>query len=194
MTCPRCHQTHDRCGAHRRDGGPCRQWPIDGHDKCRLHAGRKLAVIKAKIAAEQAVKTYGLPVDIDPHEALLEEVHRTAGHVRWLASIVSELDQGSLVWGVSEAIDKRSSEFPGRDVTHAAAPNVWLDLYHRERAHLVAVCKTAIAAGIDERRVQLAEQQGAAIVAVIRATLADLGVEVTPAVAQTVGRHLRAVS
>jgi hypothetical protein len=190
MDCPRCNLQHERCAAHRRDGRPCRSHPVDGADKCRLHLGKKLEQHRQKVAAIKAVQTYGLPAEVDPHDALLEEVHRTAGHVRWLGQIVGELDQGDLVWGVAQ--EKTGGDDWG--TTSKAAPNVWLELYHRERQHLVKVAKAAIDAGIDERRVQLAEEQGRVIVDVLRATLTDLGVDVTPDVAATVGRHLRAVS
>lgn len=54
--------------------------------------------------AEHAVATYGLPRDIDPSEALLDEVRWTAGHVSWLRDRIQELEQDALVWGVTEQI------------------------------------------------------------------------------------------
>lgn len=191
-----------RCGANKTDGsGPCQQpagWGTDhnGTGPCKKHGGNTATHRKAgqQAAAERAVATLGLPVEVNPHEALLEEVHRTAGHVRWLAEVVADTEKADLVWGLESETHKGATEFPGTDTTRAAKPSVWLELYHRERAHLVRVAKAAIDAGIDERRVQLAEQQGELVVQVIRATLNDLGVDVTEEVASTVGRHLRAVA
>ena len=37
------------------------------------------------------MRTYGNPIDVEPHVALLDEVKRTAGHVSWLNSVVTEL-------------------------------------------------------------------------------------------------------
>jgi hypothetical protein len=71
---------------------------------------------------------------------------------------------------------------------------VLVSLYGTWTDRHVKACKTAIDAGLDERTVRLAERQGEVIVKVLQATLADLGVEVTPDVAATVGRHLRSVS
>lgn len=189
-----------RCTRIKRDGARCRKSAIIGGTVCTHHGGgapqvREAGRARARHArAERAVATYGLPVEVDPHDALLAEVHRTAGHVAWLGDIVQQLERDQLVWGVTDQTEKQATEYPGIDTTRTASPNVWLELYHRERVHLVKVAKAAVDAGIDERRVQLAEAQGQAIVAVLRATLEDLGVEVTPEVAQTVGRHLRSVS
>ena len=74
----------------------------------------------------------------------------------------------------------------------AAAPSIWLDLYDRERCHLVAVCTAAIKAGVEERRVRLAEAQGGLVAGAIRAILADLGLTAEQArVSEVLPRHLR---
>ena len=190
MHCDRCDTPHERCTGHKRNGEPCGNWPIDGHDKCRMHAGVKAEQVKQRVSAQRSVATYGLPLEVDPHDALLAEVHRTAGHVQWLGQVIADLDQGALNWGMTREKDGGDD----RGTTWEAAPPVWVKLYQDERAHLVRVAKAAIDAGIDERRVRLAEEQGQVIVQVLKATLQDIGVDVTPEVAETVGRHLRAVS
>jgi hypothetical protein len=124
--------------------------------------------------AEDAVVTYGLRRDISATEALLEEVQWTAGHVVWLREQVAALESGDLVWGVTEQVEKTATEFTGVDTTHAATVNVWLELYYRERKHLVDVCKAAITAGLEERRVKLAEAQGQIVVGVFRRILGRL--------------------
>lgn len=195
---------YPRCGGPRKGGrGPCTQaagWGTKhaGVGRCKLHGGSTQSHVVAgmKVLAERAVKTYGLPVDISPTEALLDEVKWTAGHVAWLRSQVQELERDALAWGKTEEVNKGSGEFTGLDVTHAAAPSIWLDLYQRERKHLLDVCKAAIAAGIEERRVRLAESQGALLASVIRAILDDLGLtpEQSARVPEVVPRHLRAVA
>lgn len=125
--------------------------------------------------AAEAVATYGLPREVDPHDALLEEVHRTAGHVAWLAAQIQALDPDALIWGKTEEVEKMAGEFPGIDVTHAAVPPVWVELYQRERKHLVDVCKAAIAAGVAERQIRLAERQGQEMAGVFRRVLDALG-------------------
>jgi hypothetical protein len=175
---------HDKpkCGARKRQGdGCCKRpagWGTDhpGVGNCKLHGGsvRNSRVAAAGELARQAVITYGLPRDISPTEALLDEVHTTAGHVAWLRDRVAELPENDLIWGVTEETDTQASEFPGTNTTRAAKPNMWLQLYREERKHLVDVTKAAISAGIEERRVKLAEAQGSLLNDVIRRILARL--------------------
>jgi len=191
-----------RCGAHSRQSGePCKRWPAKGGTRCKIHGGASPQAKKAaerrqqeKVLAE-AVATYGLPVDVSPTEALLDEVKWTAGHVAWLRARVQEMEQAQLGWNTTQLADRQATEFPGVDTTISATTPVLLDLYQRERKHLLDVCKAAIAAGIEERRVRLAESQGALLADVIRRILADL--ELSPAqsarVSEVVPRHLRAV-
>lgn len=144
------------------------------HGASSPQAKRKAAERIATQRAEAAVVTYGLPRDVAPDVALLEEVARTAGHVDWLAGVVREFEADDLVWGRTRRDEIGASEFDGVNVTEQAAPNVWLELYHRERAHLVKVCAAAIGAGIAERQVRIAERQGALIADLLRAVFADL--------------------
>ncbi|MFI1194068.1 hypothetical protein ACH4T9_12535 [Micromonospora sp. NPDC020750] len=173
-----------KCSGRRTNGERCTKWPMKGQKVCRNHGG---ASPQAKAAAEvriqtaeaaKAVVTFGLPREVDPRDALLEEVHRTAGAVAWLHEQVQALDPNDVVWGKTEEVDKMAGEFPGTDTKRAAEVNVWVQLWQRERLHLVRVCKEAIGSGLEERRVRLAEQQGAMLAGVIKAILGDL--DLTP--------------
>lgn len=154
---------------------------MKGMTVCRSHGGsvgKTRAAAERRLSTERArnvVITYGLPVEIDPHDALMEEIARTAGHVRWLAGIIQAMDDEALVWGQTETQQRGGGGPTGNyaQVTRTAAPSVWLTLYQAERKHLVDVCKAAIGAGIAERQVRLAEQQGALIATVIRAIIGD---------------------
>lgn len=203
MTVDENREGHDSrlCGAQKRGGGKCGRpagWGTDhvGHGVCKLHGGATSAhrTAAGKAIAAEAVKTYGLPREVDPRDALLEEVHRTAGAVDWLRGQVEALAPDAVTWGVTE--ERSSTGKDGDSRTEAAAVNVWIQLYQAERKHLVDVCKAAISAGIEERRVKLAEQQGALLAGVIRGILGDL--DLTPAqaarVSEVVPRHLRAMA
>jgi hypothetical protein len=190
-------------GMSKQTGRRCKRDPAIGLDKCAIHCGLSKAE-RDRIAAEylamqearRAVVTYGLPRDISPGDALLEEVRYTAGHVAWLRERIRELEDRDLVWGVTEVSEKTATEFPGTDRTEAARPNVWVELYYRERKHLIDVSKAAISAGIEERKVRLAEQQGALVASVIRRILGDLALtpEQKERVPEVVPRHLRALA
>lgn len=200
------------CSAKKKGRGPagnkegagelCRKPRVPGGERCRIHGGKSpQAMAKAQrrvaeAAALKAVATYGLAVDTNPVDALLDEVRWTAGHVAWLRERVQEVEQDALVWGRTKVDDMRATEFAGVNTTEAAVPNIWLDLYQRERKHLVDVCKAAIAANIDERRVRLAERQGELLVNVIQAILRDLALtpEQNARVPEIVPRHLRAIA
>lgn len=213
-SCPRCgaqHVTfhgHAACTAHRRDKTACTQPPVAGTNVCRFHGGSAKAV-KAAAAARvvednirRELVRFGVPVDVSPTEALLEEVRWSAGHVAWLRQKVREVigdDERTasgthpLVWGTTKQVDKEATKHPGTDVTEAGQVSIWWKLYSEERDRLAAISTAAIRAGVEERRVRLAEQQGDAIVDAIRAILADLGL--TPQqqvlVGTVVPRHLR---
>lgn len=171
-----------RCKARtKKTGVQCKRRPVPGAAVCVMHGGAAPQVQAAaarRLAAkdaELAVVTYGLPRNVEPGIALLEEVHRTAGHVAWLGERVAEFDAAALSWGRTSVVDKGSGEFPGRDATSGAVPPVLLELYLRERKHLVDVCRAALASGIEERRVRLAESQGQLLAGAIRAVLDRLG-------------------
>lgn len=183
-----------KCSGRRTNGEECRKPPMKGQRVCATHGGSSP---QAKAAAERriqtakaagAVETFGLPREVDPRDALLEEVYRSAGAVDWLTSKVRELQSEDVVWGKAE----ESAD----DVKYKAGVNVWVQLLSSERKHLVEVCKTAVAAGLEERRVRLAESQGAMLAGVIRQILGDL--ELSPEqqakVPEVVPRHLRAIA
>lgn len=189
----------------KRSGERCKKWAIKGAKTCLAHgsgskkaraaAARRVEEEKAARQAQKAVEMLGIQRDISPSEALLEEVRWTAGHVDWLRDRVKELEREQLVWGKTKeksgVLD--GDGYPTSEVTEASVPSVWYSLYEKERAHLVAVCSAALRAGVEERRVRLAEAQGEQVAAVIRAILDDLGltVEQQQKVATVVPARLR---
>lgn len=207
--CARCGQAHPGCTGHSKtnEGAPCRR-PCKPGEVCPTHGGMapqvKAARARREAEAEAArqVATLGLPVDISPTEALLQEVQWTAGHVQWLRAKVAELDeqitgQHALVWGVTAEGEKHSVE-KGLETTttSSSGPSVWYELYAKERQHLVTVCSAALKAGVEERRVRLAESQGDLVATAIRRILDALGL--TPdqqaLVATVVPRELRLIA
>lgn len=195
------------CGAKKKNGKTCSNAAGKGTDHvgygpCLYHGGQLPSVKKAvhKQIAAEAVVTYGLPREVDPQTALLEEVWRTAGHVDYLFKMVQLHDPEALVWGVIETkeipVDTKDGKTTMIPIERksAARPSIWLDLYRKERSHLVEVCRVAIAAGIEERRVRLAEEEGKMIAQVIRGVLEDLGVSDRPELPKIVRNRLLLVA
>lgn len=173
------------CTKNRKRGGLCHGSRITGIDKCRMHAGQSGELAKWRGAAAVATATLGLPREVDPGQALLEEVHRTAGHVAWLGVQVAGLERGDVVWGVVEETDRPftygedgSQTGGGTETKRKAVPNAWVVLYQQERRHLAAVSKAAIDAGVSERVVNVFEQVASSYVQVLERVLERL--ELTP--------------
>jgi hypothetical protein len=180
-----------RCHAIARSTGQqCQRWAVDGADVCRKH-GAQLPVVRARAASnraarivEQALAGYGSPLpegpDATPEAQILAEIRRTGGHVKFLEEKVATLAQDDIVWGrvmkeVKEATGWGENNDSYVKTVDQARHNIWVELYQRERKHLVDVCKVAIAAGFEERRVQAEEQAATAVNAVIAKIIYGLG-------------------
>jgi hypothetical protein len=92
-----------RCNGTNSVGGRCRKQPLKGATACRNHRG---SAPQVGAAAEQrllerqalvAAEAFGLPREVDPHTALLEEPYRAAGALQWLGAIVADLDRKDVV-------------------------------------------------------------------------------------------------
>jgi hypothetical protein len=142
--------------------------------------------------------TYGLPREIDPFDALREEIARTAGHIQYLSDIISTIEEEALVWGKTlEEAGKGTGQKEGNTakIRSEAGINIWLTLYDQERKHLVLVCRTAIQCGLAEREVALLESQGRLIADLLRSVFddPDLGLDdaTKRRVREIASRHLR---
>jgi hypothetical protein len=182
--CATCGAVHLRCVGHNGSGAPCGNWPIRGATICHKHGGSARHIkeaarrrVEAQVA-ERAVVTYGLPREIDPTQALLEELYRTAGHVGYLGALVADLQEGDLKQLDAEGKFEKAS--------------VWVEMYWKERGHFAKVAKLAIDAGIEERRVKMAEAQGEQLSQVIRDVLGDVfGLFAAAGVAAEVVRRIQ---
>lgn len=194
-----------------------------GYGNCWIHGGNspngKKSAARAKVAElveerRRLMVFYRVEMpEITPEEVLLEEVQRSSAIVRWLEEMIDQ-------WRIHSA-DRLDDDFDEDDesalelvassvrtglpkmgtvVFHSKgailAPtevNAWLRQYGEERDRAIKAAKTAIDAGIAERIVRMAEREVDTIVAVLRASLQELGVPVSPEVTQVVARQLRAV-
>jgi len=199
------HDSRPHCGALKRDGSgtTCRRpagWGTPAQTgRCKLHGGNSHTHRKAadREQLRQAVATYGVPREIPADIGLLEEVHRTAGHVQALAHMVADLGREELAWGIAEqttrritlrdpdSFDSGGDEGDGSvqgsviDTKRKAVPHVLVTMYRDERRHLVEVCKTVAGLDIEERRESRAERQAEQFATVLRLLLVELAL--TPA-------------
>jgi hypothetical protein len=188
-----------KCSARCTDGRKCSAWAMIGQLVCATHGGRApqaLAAAEQRVIAGKALAaavTLGLPVDITPHEALLEEVSRSAGAVRWLEARIREIDPAALTWGVAVKVTGKQAAGKADYSEHRAAPHPLLVVYQHERKHLADVCRIAVAVGVEERRVQIAERLGGIVADVLTAVLDDVRLtEEQQAVArESIPRRLR---
>lgn len=187
-----------KCNAAKRGGGKCTKtagWGTDhvGYGPCKLHGGSMPNVVKHaqdEMAAD-AVATYGLPRRTNPHQALLEELDRTAGHVAWLGQVVAALDKDTELVGPvgEEGEDSKTGTMHHPSVE----PSVWVKMYQAERKHLTDVAATCLKVGIEERRVRVAEAQAQLFAQALTGILADLGVTINKRVGEVVRKHMTAI-
>ena len=204
--CPTCDQVHTGCASHvkfyrREEGGgrlpkprPCRR-PAGDNAKCHSHGGgaRHHKGPAAERKAEKLLRRFGSPIDTTPSEALLDAVKWTAGYVAWLRDKVAEIPSDeAVVFGLTR--EKEGGD--DRGTTYEAKPNAWVELLGTWHDRLVRICAEAIKAGVEERRVRMAESQGALVADVIRRILADLNLsrEQQEMVGVVVPNHLRLVA
>lgn len=180
----------------------CAADPVPGDNRCALHKGSGYGVAarritrSANMVREDAV-ALGPPREVDPGVALLEEIHRTAGNVAWLANKVAELEDSEMVWSKVMTAHESVSGGPGGGYTmrrkeNRQTINAWYEIYMRERDHLMRATTKALQVGIEERKVHLAERGVDALESALSSALLELGLDPQSAhVRATIGAHLR---
>jgi hypothetical protein len=191
------------CGARTRAGKDCGRpagWGTNhaGIGRCKLHGG---ASPRAEVAgvvhlARREALVMGTPIDdLAPEDALLECIRIAGGEVRYASERIAELDPEQAVGPVVSTRplkEEKGAESLRERVEEHGPPalHIWIEVRHRAMDRLVNYTKVAIAAGLEERRVQVAEQQGQLLAEAVRGILTDLGVADRPDAPQVVRRHL----
>lgn len=162
-----------QCGAKTRNGGTCHNPPMEGGRRCRMHGGaspRAVAAAKRRLEeqrAQAAVELFAARRDIHPADALLELVQWTAGEVDYWRAQVRLIERDDLTWGMT----KRKTGGDDAGITEEAAPPVAYRMLTDASDRLAKYAAAALKAGVEERRVQLAENQGALVALTIRRIL-----------------------
>ena len=169
-----CEQHRRReCTSRNAKGGDCHAIAKLTTGRCGFHDGRSKAVRLAEKLGV-TIPTYGAPRRIRAEQAVLEELWRTAGHVAWLGDRVAALETEALTWGTTQSVHRWWGEFPGSEELRKAGPHVLLDLYYRERRHLVDVAMGILQHGLAARMVDEAKERGTAMAQLVDAILHDL--------------------
>lgn len=194
------------CGAKTRAGKPCRLpaghgTTHPGVGRCRRHGG---ASPQAEMAgqvmlARREAMVMGVPLDVQPQDAIVQCIKIAAGEVQYASDRIAELEPGQAVGPIvttrPRKLEKGADARADRVEEHGPpALHIWIQVRHQAMDRLVTYSKVAIAAGIEERRVRLAEEQGQLLAQAIRGILADLGVADHPEAPAVVRRHLSLVS
>lgn len=157
------NKTGATCGAKKRHGGGkctlAAGWGTlhPGTGACKFHGGSLPNHNKAAIVQE-ANKLMGMPLEINPYDALIWCVRIAAGEVKWLTERMDELQQKD--WLEDTLFGKQ------------------FHLYYRERKGrmdmLARYSQIAISLGIAERSVRLAEMHGEMIARLVKGIEQDL--------------------
>ncbi|MDN5687118.1 MAG: hypothetical protein L0G94_10665 [Brachybacterium sp.] len=191
-----------QCKATARNGEQCRRPSMKGGKVCASHGGKspqaKAAAARrtAEVKAAQSMALFAEAVDIDPAQALLELVQWTAGEVRyWRAEVhrISEDSPDTLTWGRTQTVEGVGPQGPVDTETREAVAPVAYRMLTDAQDRLAKYAAAALKAGVQERQIKLAEDQGNLVAQVIRAILdqLDLTLEQQARVPEIVPTQLR---
>lgn len=176
--------------------------PPEGSLVCNIHGGKAPQVAaKAKARAQQKLvvdllKNLGTPAEIDPGQALLNLIAAKNGEVQWLRAMVQSIERDKLTWGTVDHESGIGVQGPIDKITEKAAVNIWWDMLRKAEDQLAKFSSEALRAGIEERRVRLAENQGNLIAGIIRRILDRLQLDKSQQglISTVVPEELRALS
>ena len=146
----------------------------------------------------------GQPLPVDPGDALLQCIQIAAGEVQYASLRIAELDDDQAVVEqrqvktrpLSEGKDGEDPHTIVEEVTTSttAELHIWIRVRQQAMDRLVNYSSVAIKAGLEERRVKIAEQTGQLIAQAVRGILEDLGVANHPDAPSVVRRRLTLVA
>ncbi|MGG5257475.1 hypothetical protein [Phycicoccus avicenniae] len=188
--CPDCGDTHPKgCHAHtnlKDDDGritgrrACKAPAVTGLTVCYRHGGAtakasaKAATARTEQAAAREVARLGVKLDVHPATALIDLVQWTAGEVAYWRDVVTVLAEGgheALTWGVTKTEQGTDRDQVTDITTEQAGQHIAYTMLEKASDRLASYAAAALRAGVDERRVQLAERQGALVADVIKGVL-----------------------
>jgi hypothetical protein len=119
----------------------------------------------------------GLPVDIEPHEALLQCVRIAAGEVAYCNSRIGALSHEEAVGHpikTAERIGEGLSESYVEIMEETPELNIWIRARHNATERLAKFSRMALDAGVNERRVRIAEGMAQLLAPVLKSIFDQL--------------------
>ncbi len=194
------------CGAKKKKGGTCGLragfgTKHVGVGKCSRHGGSSpQAELRGQLViARGEAMVMGVPLPIEPGEAILQCIAIAAGEVRYADEQIAKLKLADAVGPIVKTHERplslgKEGEDPETLVTEtrheAPALHIWIVTKHEAMDRLVQYSVAALKAGVEERRVRIAENVGMALAEAIRGVLRDLGVEGDKRAPGVIRKHL----
>ncbi|GAA2990494.1 hypothetical protein GCM10017559_08140 [Streptosporangium longisporum] len=178
------------CTKKRKGGAVCHGAAITGLDACRMHAGQRLDVAKAKGEALTAWSALHAEPSVSATEAVLGMLQMSWARVHLYAGLLRrQVEEAQNAPGPGSGVLGEEAGPGAGLIGYTRSANAELGLYAtgeavrglaslegQERDRCVRFAKVCHDMGIAEQQVRLAEHQGAMLAAVIRGTLdAHLG-------------------
>lgn len=207
------------CGAKTRRGTPCERQPGWGTEhvgvgRCRHHGGSSpQAQLSGTVElARREWAVMGMPLSIEPQDAILECIRIASGEVRYASDRIAELAEAEAVGPVLTSklelapredaesdtdLDKDSNQAPEPVAELRFGPpagHIWIVMRRQAMDRLVSYSERALRAGVQERLVRVAESQAQLLAEAVRGILTDLGVQDHPEAPAIVRRHLTLLS
>ena len=174
------------CGAKKRgkrhgQGEPCQSTPVRGGTRCGKHGGKAPKAQEAATNRAMHAEATQILGHIDPTaeplhpvEHLLNLINQKAAEVAWLRTKVKALKEEQLIWGVTKHETGEEKGEPTDLKTYETQQNIWWKLLREAEEQLAKWATAALRAGVEERRIRLAEEQGQLVVTAIQNILDNL--------------------
>ena len=157
-----------KCNGKGRTGRLCGRpagWGTNhaGIGRCKLHGGSTPTHVQAaqRELVKREAESLGLSIEQDPATAIINLVWRCVGDLTFYSSKVAQEELLQVEVGPNGS--KKLSAHP------------WTVLYHQAEDRLAQVSQAALRAGVEERKVRLAERDAQTIFAAIQSALTQIG-------------------
>lgn len=225
------------CSKRKKSGELCGGPAIQGADRCRMHAGKSVAKVRAEVAVRREAAAWGLgDAKVDPGEVLLRLVSQSAARCELYARLLEEAYEAAerlreahaaqaLITNLHADDDPEYEDPPAVQTAKADLDRIFnvggvaaligytysvtnsgstfatgeqlrglAKLEADERQRCAGFAAKAIAAGLAERQVRIAERHASQLVKVMHAVLVQLGHDPNaPVVRDIITRELRVI-